>query len=185
MRTIRELNTTSNCMTVEACPTLTVAQLAAVGNGLMMPLSIASNGSATIGGAIRTNVGGVNVLRYGNMRDLTLGIEAVPADGTIWSDLRKLHKNNTGHDLKQLLIGSEGIFGIVTTARAKLHHPPSSRLTFLSGIGSVESALTSLDDIRGRFGSIVESWELFSDVSAKLLAKNCGYEKLPVKASHP
>ena len=90
-----------------------------------MPLSIASNGSAKIGGAISTNVGGVNVLRYGNMRDLTLGIEAVPADGTIWSDLRKLHKNNTGHDLKQLLIGSEGIFGIVTTARPKLRHLPA------------------------------------------------------------
>ena len=185
MRAIRELDTSSNCMTVEAGLSLAEAQMAATGKGLMMPLSIASEGSATIGGAISTNAGGVNVLRYGNMRDLTLGIEAVLADGTIWSDLKKLHKDNTGYDLKQLFIGGEGTLGIVTAACIKLHHPPSSRLTFLAGIESVESALAGLDDIRGRFGNIVESWELFSDVSAKLLMQNCGYEKLPVQASHP
>ena len=185
MRAIRELDITSNCMTVEAGLSLIEAQQAAAGDGLMMPLSIASEGSATIGGAISTNAGGINVLRYGNMRDLTLGIEVVLADGTIWSDLKKLHKNNTGYDLKQLFIGGEGTLGIVTAACIKLHHPPSSRLTFLAGIKSVQSALTSLNDIHGRFGNIVESWELFSDVSANLLARNCGYEKLPLQATHP
>jgi FAD/FMN-containing dehydrogenase len=95
--------------------------------GLMFPLSLASEGSARVGGVLSTNAGGVNVLRYGNARDLCLGLEVVMPDGTIWNGLTRLRKNNTGYDLRHLMIGAEGTLGIITAACLRLHPEPCLR----------------------------------------------------------
>ncbi|MEO9136542.1 MAG: FAD-binding oxidoreductase, partial [Casimicrobiaceae bacterium] len=116
MHAIRALDRANATITVEAGVTLAAAQEAARDAGLLFPLSLASEGSCTIGGNLSTNAGGIAVLRYGNARDLVLGVEAVLADGRVWNGLRGLRKDNTGYDLKQLFIGSEGTLGIITAA---------------------------------------------------------------------
>src|SRR2546430_15107779 len=116
-------------MTVEAGATLVSVQQAAANAGLFFPLSLAAEGSCTIGGNLSTNAGGTAVLRFGNARDLVLGIEVVLADGRVWNGLRGLRKDNTGYDLKQLFIGGEGTLGIVTAIVLKLYAAPRARVT--------------------------------------------------------
>jgi FAD/FMN-containing dehydrogenase len=120
MSAMREIDLSSNTMTVDAGMILSSVQEEAARVGRLFPLSLAAEGSCTIGGNLATNAGGTNVLAYGNARDLVLGLEAVLADGRILSDLSKLKKNNTGYDLKNLFIGSEGTLGIITVAVLKL-----------------------------------------------------------------
>ena len=120
MNRVRAVDRDNATMTVEAGATLVAVQEAAAAAGLLFPLSLASEGSCTIGGNLSTNAGGTAVLRFGNARELTLGIEVVLADGRIWDGLRGLRKDNTGYDLKQLFIGAEGTLGIVTAAVLKL-----------------------------------------------------------------
>ena len=121
---------------------------AAAAAGLCFPLSLASEGSCTIGGNLSTNAGGTAVLRYGNARELTLGIEAVLADGSVYSGLRGLRKDNTGYDLKQLFIGAEGTLGIVTAAVLKLFPLPRTRVTALAAVATVDTGIALLDRLR-------------------------------------
>ena len=120
MNRVRAVDADNATITVEAGATLAAVQQAAADAGLFFPLSLAAEGSCTIGGNLSTNAGGTAVLRFGNARDLALGIEVVLADGRVWNGLRGLRKDNTGYDLKQLFIGGEGTLGIVTAARLKL-----------------------------------------------------------------
>ena len=124
LRQIRHLDPANNAITVGAGVTLAEVQAAADGAGRLFPLSLASEGSCEVGGVISTNAGGVQVLRYGNTRELVLGLEVVLPDGQIWNGLRALRKDNTGYDLKHLFIGAEGTLGIVTAATLKLFAKP-------------------------------------------------------------
>ncbi len=134
MNRIRALDASNATMTAEAGVPLAAVQQAAADAGLLFPLSLASEGSCTIGGNLSTNAGGTAVLRFGNARDLTLGLEVVLADGRIWNGLRGLRKDNTGYDLKQLFIGGEGTLGIVTAATLKLFPAPRTRVTALCAL---------------------------------------------------
>jgi FAD/FMN-containing dehydrogenase len=140
---IREIDPVNATVTVEAGCILKAVQDAASDAGYLFPLSLASEGSCRIGGNLATNAGGTAVLRYGNMRDLTLGLEVVLADGRIWDGLKGLRKDNTGYDLKDLFIGSEGTLGIITAAVLKLFPKPHARVTAFIGCASPYDALNS------------------------------------------
>jgi FAD/FMN-containing dehydrogenase len=131
---IRSVDVENHSMAVEAGVVLATAQSAARNKGLLFPLSLAAEGSATIGGNLSTNAGGVNVLRYGMMRDLVLGLEVVLADGRTLDLMKALRKNNTGYDLKQIFIGAEGTLGIITAAVLKLFPDPETRVTHRSRV---------------------------------------------------
>ena len=157
---IREIDLLAETMIVEAGVTLAEAQEAALGADRFFPLSLASEGSCTIGGNLSTNAGGVTVLAYGNARDLTTGIEVVLADGRIVDALGKLRKDNTGYDLKDLFIGAEGTLGIITAAALKLFPRPRSRATALVGLADPAQALALLQLARESLGQGLTSFEL-------------------------
>ena len=160
MTALREIDPASNTMTVEAGMILSRVQEEAARVGRLFPLSLAAEGSCTIGGNLATNAGGTNVLAYGNARDLVLGLEAVLADGRVLSDLSKLRKTNTGYDLKNLFIGSEGTLGIITAAVLKLYPKPRAIETAFIGLGSPRAALALLDLARDMAGGEITSFEL-------------------------
>jgi FAD/FMN-containing dehydrogenase len=160
MTALREIDLGSNTMTVEAGMILSRAQEEAARAGRLFPLSLAAEGSCTIGGNLATNAGGTNVLAYGNARDLVLGLEVVLADGRILSDLSKLRKNNTGYDLKNLFIGSEGTLGIITAAVLKLYPKPRAIETAFIGLASPRAALALLDLARDMAGGEITTFEL-------------------------
>src|SRR5512135_223761 len=168
MRRVRALDCDNATITVEAGATLADVQQAAADAGLMFPLSLASEGSCTIGGNIATNAGGTAVLRYGNMRELVLGIEAVLADGRVWNGLRGLRKDNTGYDLKQLFVGSEGTLGIVTAAVLKLFPSPRTRVTALAATREVAQAVDLLRRMKQALGDRLVGFELMSDAALGL-----------------
>ena len=126
MKAVRAIYPEENVLIAEAGAILAEVHAAAEAENRLFPLSLASEGSAQIGGLLATNAGGVGVLRYGNARDLTLGLEAVLPDGTIWHGLKRLRKDNTGYDLRNLLIGAEGTLGLITAAALKLHPRPAA-----------------------------------------------------------
>jgi FAD/FMN-containing dehydrogenase len=160
LRALREIDPASNTMTVEAGMVLADVQAEASRANRLFPLSLGSEGSCTIGGNLATNAGGTNVIAYGNARDLVLGFEVVLADGRILSDLSKLKKNNTGYDLKNLFIGSEGTLGIITAAVLKLFPKPQSVETAFIGLASPRAALDLLDLARDMAGGEITSFEL-------------------------
>jgi FAD/FMN-containing dehydrogenase len=160
MRALREIDLSSNTMTVEAGMILARAQAAADRAGRRFPLSLASEGSCTIGGNLASNAGGTGVIAYGNARDLVLGIEAVLADGRIYHGLSKLRKDNTGYDLKHLFIGSEGTLGIITAAVLKLYPKPRAVETAFIGLASPEAAVALLDLAREQAGGEITAFEL-------------------------
>ncbi len=141
---MRDLDPVDMTLTIEAGVTLKAAQLAAAERGCLLPLSISSEGTAQIGGVLAVNAGGNNTVRYGNARDLVLGLEAVLPDGTIWNGLRRLRKDNTGYCLRQLFVGSEGTLGIITAAVLKLVPQPRE-------IACVAFCAVAIR--RGRFGN--------------------------------
>ena len=145
---IREIDPASNTMTVEAGCILADLQSAAIAADRLFPLSLAAEGSCQIGGNLSTNAGGTAVLRYGNARELVLGLEVVLPDGQIWDGIRKLRKDNTGYDLKQIFIGSEGTLGIITAAVLRLFPKPRSIVTAFAGMRDVDSALSLLNETR-------------------------------------
>jgi FAD/FMN-containing dehydrogenase len=157
---IREVDALSDTMTVEAGVTLLRAQEAATEADRLFPLSLASEGTCTIGGNLGTNAGGTAVLAYGNARDLVLGLEVVLADGRILNGLGKLRKDNTGYDLKHLFIGSEGTLGIITTAVLKLFPKPNSLVTVFCGLVSPKHALDLLELAKRSAGQAVTTFEL-------------------------
>ncbi len=171
MTAIRGLWPEENAITVEAGMTLAQVQQAAEGVGRLFPLSLASEGTAQIGGALGTNAGGLNVLRYGNARDLCLGVEAVFADGSIHHGLKRLRKDNTGYDLRHLLIGSEGTLGIITAASLRLFPRPDVNLTAMLVVPSPAAALELLT-MAGALGpGMVSAFELMHRMGFDFLSQ--------------
>ena len=140
MTHVRDIDLDGNTMTVEAGLVLANAQAVAASAGRLFPLSLASEGSCQIGGVLATNAGGMAVLAYGSARDLTLGLEVVLADGSVWNGLKRLRKDNTGYDLKDLFIGSEGTLGIITAAVLRLFPKPAETVTAFAGLLTLETA---------------------------------------------
>jgi FAD/FMN-containing dehydrogenase len=162
MSRVRAVDRENDTITVEAGCVLQSVQQVARENDRLFPLSLAAEGSATIGGNLATNAGGTQVLRYGNTRELTLGLEVVLATGEIWDGLRGLRKDNTGYDLKQLFIGSEGTLGIITAATLKLFPLPRAQVTAFAAVGSLHSAAGLLNLARAGAGPALTAFEVMS-----------------------
>jgi len=160
MNAIRSVDTVENALVAESGTTLQSVREAAEANGVIFPLKIASQGSARIGGVLSSNAGGAGTLRYGNARALCLGLEAVLPDGTIWHGLTPLRKDNTGYDLRDLLIGAEGTLGIITAASLRLFPRPAKRAMALLAVPNPEAALSLLNLARTQFGGNVSAFEL-------------------------
>jgi FAD/FMN-containing dehydrogenase len=165
---VRAIDVANATITIEAGATLAAVHEAAARAGLYFPLSLASEGSCTIGGNLSTNAGGTAVLRFGNARDLALGLEVVLADGRVWDGLRGLRKDNTGYDLKQLFIGGEGTLGVVTAIVLKLFPAPTSRATALAGVADVDGAIALLRRVRQALGDRLTGFELISAFALQL-----------------
>jgi FAD/FMN-containing dehydrogenase len=159
-------------MTVEAGVPLAQVQHAAAQAGLQFPLSLGSEGSCTIGGNLSTNAGGTAVLRFGNARELVLGLEVVLANGAIWNGLRGLRKDNTGYDLKQLFVGSEGTLGIITAAVLKLFPRPSAQVTALAAVPDPGAAVQCLRALKSALGDRLVGFELISAIALTLCRKH-------------
>ena len=185
LRAIREVAPLDDVMVVEAGVPLATVQEAAREAGRFFPLSLASEGSATIGGLISTNAGGTAVLRYGSMRELVLGIEAVLPDGSLFSGLKRLRKDNTVYDLKQLLIGGEGTLGVVTAAALKLFPILRSRAVAVVGLASPDAAIHLLARAKDESGGAVEAFELISRRGVELAMKNIPDVRDPLGAAFP
>lgn len=179
---IREINLADNTITVDAGCILQTIQAAAQEKGRFFPLSLASEGSCQIGGNIACNAGGLNVLRYGTMRDLVLGLEVVLPNGELVSHLQPLHKNTTGYELKHLFIGSEGTLGIITAATLKLFAPAACVSTAWVGVENITQAIELLRKVRNHFAERLCSFELISQTALKLSSE---YSQLspPVQAA--
>ncbi len=160
--TVREVNAAAGHMTLEAGVILEEAHKVAEAAGALFPLWLASQGSARIGGVLSSNAGGVQVLAYGNARELTLGVEAVLADGRLYNGLNSLRKDNTGYDLKDLLVGSEGTLGFITAATLKLFPMPEAQETALVNVASPAAALELFGLLRGRVGTQLTAFELIN-----------------------
>jgi len=162
LNTIREIDALNNTMTVDAGCTLQTVQDSAADHGRLFPLSLASEGSCQIGGAISTNAGGTAVLRYGSMRDLLLGLEAVLPNGEVWNGLTRLRKDNTGYNLTQLLAGAEGTLGIITGAVVKLSPAPKSTETAFAAIPGPQAAVELLAHLQQASGGLISTFEIIS-----------------------
>ena len=169
---IRALDADNDTLTVEAGCTLAAVQEAAQAAGRLFPLSLASEGSCRIGGNLSTNAGGVQVLRYGNTRDLVLGLEVVLPDGRVWDGLRGLRKDNTGYDLKQLFIGAEGTLGIVTAAVLKLFPAIRSRATAWVAVPDPRAAVRLLGMLRAACGDRVSAFEIVGRAALELVLRH-------------
>ncbi len=172
MNKTRDVDTLNDSMTLEAGVVLTRAQEIADENGKLFPLSLGAQGVAMIGGLISTNAGGVGVLRYGMMRDLVLGIEAVLPDGRIWNGLRGLRKDNTGYDLKHLFIGAEGTLGIVTAATLKLFPKPAAKETAWVVVDSPAKAVELLQIAKAATGGAVTGFEIVPKLGLELVLRH-------------
>jgi FAD/FMN-containing dehydrogenase len=170
MGRIRGIYPAENVLVAEAGVILADVQAAAAGIDRLFPLSLASEGSARVGGLLATNAGGVNVLRYGNARAQCLGLEVVMPDGSIWNGLTRLRKDNTGYDLRDLMIGSEGSLGIITAAALILAPRPRSVATALLSVGSPEDALALLTLAQGRLGQTISAFELIDKAGFDFMA---------------
>ncbi len=169
---IRDIDPVSDTMTLDAGVTLARAQAAAESVDRYFPLSLASEGSCTIGGNLATNAGGVHVIAYGSARDLALGVEAVLADGRVLSGLSKLRKDNTGYDLTRLMIGSEGTLGVITAATLKLFPRPRARVTAFVGLADPGRALELLNFCKSRMGGALQAFELLPRIGVELVLKH-------------
>ncbi|HUW38102.1 MAG TPA: FAD-binding oxidoreductase [Rhodocyclaceae bacterium] len=181
---IRAVDLDNNTITVEAGCVLQVVQRAAFDAGRLFPLSLAAEGSATIGGNLSTNAGGVQVLRYGNMRELTLGLEVVLADGRVWNGLRGLRKDNTGYDLKHLFIGAEGTLGLITAAVLKLFPQPRATAVAWVAVADPAAAVALLRCLRERCGERVTAFEIVGRSALELVQKHIPDCRDPLPESH-
>jgi FAD/FMN-containing dehydrogenase len=183
LRAIREVDIDSNVMICESGVTLGEAQAAALAGDRLFPLSLASEGTCTVGGNISTNAGGLNVIAYGNTRDLVTGVEAVLADGRIVNALSKLRKDNTGYDIKSLFIGAEGTLGIITAASLRLFPNPRAQATAFVGLKSPDDALKLLRMARERLGAGITSFELISRNAYDIGIRHGG-ARAPLQGAH-
>jgi len=172
MNRIRAIDLVNNTITVEAGSILEEVQNAASDAERLFPLSLAAEGSCTIGGNLATNAGGTAVLRYGSMRDLCLGLEVVTADGKVWDGLRGLRKDNTGYDLRNLFIGAEGTLGIITAAVLKLFPQPKVQVTAMVGLNTPEDALRLLTMAQATCAASLTGFELMSAFSLALVTRH-------------
>ena len=179
MAAIRSIDVVGETMEVEAGCILQVAQEAAAAEDLLLPISLAAEGSARVGGILSTNAGGTNVLRYGMARARVLGLEVVTAEGEIVCGLRQLRKDNAGYDWKQLFIGTEGTLGIITAAVLQLAPMPRNKVTALLAVASPEDALKVLRAARQEIGETLNAFELMSGPSVDLVVSHMGIT-LPV-----
>ena len=185
LRAIRDLDAFDDVIVAEAGVTLSAVHEAAAGAALRFPLGLASEGSATIGGVVSTNAGGTQVLRYGNTRDLVLGLEAVLPNGEIWNGLKRLRKDNTGYDFKQLLIGAEGTLGVVTAAALKLFPTPASRATAMAAVNDPSVAIQLLVRAKAIAGGGLEGFELMGRRGVEFVLKNIPDQRDPLAKIHP
>jgi FAD/FMN-containing dehydrogenase len=185
LNTIREVDPVNRTMTVEAGCILADVQQAAAARNCLFPLSLAAEGSCTIGGNLASNAGGTAVLRYGNSRELCLGLEVVTASGEVWNGLRGLRKDNTGYDLRDLFIGSEGTLGVITGAVLKLYPQPRAVLTALAGVDSPAHALALLSHAQDRCGASLTGFELMSAYCLDLVAQQFPQLGRPLASPHP
>ena len=172
-------------MTVEAGCVLQVVQEAAHDAGFLFPLSMAAEGSCTIGGTLATNAGGTQVVRYGNARELCLGLEVVTAQGEIWDGLAGLRKDNTGYDLRDLFIGSEGTLGIITAATLKLYPRPVATLTAWAAVPSLDDAVALLGMARRHLGAGLTGFELMGQFPLTLVARHFAQMRVPFLQESP
>jgi len=184
MNRILEVDPLNNTLTAEAGVVLETIQNAADHVGRLFPLSLGGQGSCMIGGNLSTNAGGVNVLRYGNTRDLVLGLEVVLPDGRIWNGLRGLRKDNTGYDLKHLFVGAEGTLGVITAAVLKLFPKPSATATAWSAVKSPDAALEMLALLRRHCGDRINAFELMSRNCLELVLRHIPGTRDPLPAAH-
>ncbi len=184
LRTIRAIDPHADVMICEAGVTLAEAQAAALEADRLFPLSLAAEGTCTVGGNVATNAGGVTVIAYGNTRELVTGVEAVLADGRIVNALSKLRKDNTGYDVKSLFCGSEGTLGVVTAASLRLFPNPRARATAFIGLESPEKALDLLRIARERLGAGVTSFELMARFAYGITVRH-GLARAPISGDHP
>jgi len=185
MNKIRTFDPVNFTMTVDAGCILADIQARAAEQNCLFPLSLAAEGSCQIGGNLATNAGGINVLRYGNTRDLALGLEVVLPDGRIWNGLRALGKDNTGYALRQLFIGAEGTLGIITAAVLKLFPRPAETATALCALTSLDAVSTLLNRARALSGDAVTAFELLPRIGLEMCAKHIAGCSDPFAAAHP
>lgn len=172
LRGVREVDVTNQTMTVEAGVVLADARRTAADHGLLLPLAMGSQGRCTVGGNVATNAGGTAVLRYGTTRALVLGIEAVLPDGSVWHGLRGLRKDNTGYDLKQLFVGSEGTLGVVTAAVLALRPAVRRRAVAWVGLRDLDDAVALLGIARSVVGDRLSAFEVMSAVSRAMVLRH-------------
>lgn len=180
---VRAVDASANTMTVEAGVILAHVQREADMYDRLFPLSLASEGTATIGGLVSTNAGGTGVLAYGNMRELVLGLEAVLPSGEIWNGLSGLRKDNTGYDLKQLFIGAEGTLGVVTAATVKLFPKPAAIETAIAAVADVEAAVTLLSFALRR--GAITAFELMPRIGIEIVLKHIPGTRDPLERAYP
>ena len=182
---IRAIDPAAHTLSVEAGVILAAVQKAADDAGLLFPLSLAAEGSATIGGNLSTNAGGVAVLRYGMARDLVLGLEVVLADGRILNSMRTLRKDNTGYDLKQLFIGAEGTLGVITAAVLKLFPKPAVRATAFVAVSSPAAAVKLLSEMQTKTGGLISAFEIMPRIGIELVTAHIPGARDPLPAPSP
>ncbi len=182
---IREVDAAGYSITVDAGCTLAAVQQAALAADRLFPLSLGSEGTAQIGGNLSTNAGGTAVLRYGMTRELVLGLEVVLPDGRVLDQLRRLRKDNTGYDVKQLFVGAEGTLGVITGAALKLYALPAEFLTAFVALGGIGDAVALLGRVRDTFGDEVVAFEYLPRVAHELAVQHVAGTVVPFAAPHP
>ena len=185
MNAIRSVDAIANTMVAEAGCILSDLHDAAAQAGRLLPLSLAAQGSCQLGGNLATNAGGVNVVRYGMTRELVLGLEAVLPTGEIWHGLRTLRKDNTGYDLKQLFIGSEGTLGIITAAAVRLFAPTPERAVVIAAVESPQKALQLFELLYAMCGSRLQAFEYFTDECVGLVLQHAHGVRKPFPDAYP
>jgi len=184
MNSVRQVDALNHTLTVDAGCILADIQETAAEAGCLFPLSLGAEGSCQIGGNLSTNAGGVGVLRYGNVRDLVLGLEVVLPDGRIWDGMNALRKNNTGYDLKQLFVGAEGTLGIITGAVLKLFPKPQAKVTTLTAVDSADAVLQLFDKVRASLGDRLTAFELIPRLAMELCTAHIPGAVDPFDAPH-
>jgi FAD/FMN-containing dehydrogenase len=185
MKAVREVDASNLTMTIEAGCVLKAVQDTAHSAGFLFPLSLAAEGSCTIGGNLSTNAGGTQVVHYGNARELCLGLEVVTAQGEIWNGLTGLRKDNTGYDLRDLFIGSEGTLGIITAATMKLYPLPAATLTAWAAVPSLNDAVTLLGLAHKQLGPGLTGFEVMGQFALGLVARHFAQMRVPLYQDTP